>query len=138
MHRDLKPLNVLVSDDGRAVLMDFGIARGDAPSGETDQAQIVGTPEYMAPEQVRAGKVDARADLYALGCVGYWLLTGTLVFTGETALTMLAAHVRKPPDPPSRRRPSPQQWRWRSRRTDRRRGGRTVRTQVTRFRIFRR
>jgi len=66
-------------------------------------SSISGTPAYLAPESASHGQFDARSDLYSLGCVAYWLLTGTTVFSGDTAVAVLAAHIRDEPEPPSRR-----------------------------------
>jgi hypothetical protein len=108
VHRDLKPHNVLIDDSGRTVLMDFGIARTSAPSGDTAPGRITGTPEYMAPEQARGQRVDARADLYALGCVLYRMLAGEVPFPAATRLAAMARHLTDPPpDARTRRREVP-------------------------------
>ena len=83
IHRDVKPANVLVTDDGRVKITDFGVARSADPSA-TLETEIYGTPHYMAPEQVRAGTVDARTDVFALGVLVYEMLTGTRPFLGAT------------------------------------------------------
>ena len=83
IHRDVKPANVLVTDDGRVKITDFGVARSADPSA-TLETEIYGTPHYMAPEQVRAGMVDARTDVFALGVLVYEMLTGTRPFLGAT------------------------------------------------------
>jgi serine/threonine-protein kinase len=110
VHRDIKPANLHLGVLGLELdfvkVLDFGLvktrrARHDV--GLTLEGAVQGTPAYLAPEAAVGGEVDARADLYSLGCVAYWLLTGTLVFGGENPMTMLAAHVRKAPEPPSRR-----------------------------------
>ena len=102
VHRDLKPENVLIaSKDGRAVITDFGVARPvESSNASVTQGMAVGTPAYMAPEQVEARRdVDQRADVYALGVMLYEILTGTLPFTGDTALAVAAARlIRPPPD----------------------------------------
>jgi hypothetical protein len=108
VHRDLKPANVLVDDDGRAVLMDFGIARTSVPTGDTEPSKVVGTPEYMAPEQARGQTVDARADLYALGCVLYRMLAGEIPFPAATRVAVMARHlVDAPPDVRAQRPDAP-------------------------------
>jgi serine/threonine-protein kinase len=102
VHRDLKPGNVLVEDGGRAVITDFGIAFGlvDDIRVTADASALVGTPAYMAPEQVRGGKVDERTDVYALGLVLYEMVTGILPFTAETPLQAAVARLdRRPEDP---------------------------------------
>jgi len=102
VHRDLKPANVLVGADGRAVLTDFGIARAAAEPALTRAQQLVGTPIYMAPEQVTGRPVDHRADLYAFGVMLFELLTGEWPFRGETAIELALARVtQEPVDPRS-------------------------------------
>lgn len=94
IHRDVKPSNLLLSDDGQLKLTDFGIARAADLSRLTGSSAMIGTPAYMAPE----GEVDARSDLYSLGCVGYELLTGEPPFPGTTHGQVIAAHTRRQPD----------------------------------------
>ena len=113
IHRDIKPGNILVVDRGGipdlVKVVDFGLVKdvgGDAETGATmtHADSITGTPHYMAPEALSApDAVDARADIYALGAVGYWLLTGTHVFRGNTVMEVLAHHLHSPPDTPSAR-----------------------------------
>ena len=100
VHRDLKPANVLVEAGGRVVLTDFGIARAVAGETASRTQGLVGTPLYMAPEQLESGEVDARADLYAVGLVLYQLLTGEPPFTGESAMAVAFARLRQPPPDP--------------------------------------
>jgi eukaryotic-like serine/threonine-protein kinase len=107
VHRDLKPDNVLIASDGRVVLTDFGIARAftDLGAGST-MGMLVGTPAYMAPEQVEGHQdIDARADIYAFGVVLYELLTGRRAWPGESPLAVAAARLMA--DPPDPRRVSP-------------------------------
>ncbi len=105
VHRDLKPSNVVVTRDDRAVVLDFGIARREGDGGRTEAGVLVGTPRYMAPEQGETSKVDARADVYALGLIGCELLSGTVPLDrGELVPTLVA---RRQEDPPSVRRLSP-------------------------------
>ena len=116
IHRDLKPENVFIVRDPelpggeRLKLLDFGIAKLAAASGERSQTrtgEVIGTPTFMSPEQCRgAGKVDARADLYALGCLLYTLLCGRPPFIAEGAGDIIAHHLYFPPEPPSRHEPS--------------------------------
>ncbi len=105
VHRDLKPSNVMLEPDGRVVILDFGIARqmslSDTDPGlDTGTRELIGTPHYMAPEQVTGGAVDPRADLYALGVLGFEMLTGRKPFEAETLMAVCYLHVRQaPPDP---------------------------------------
>jgi eukaryotic-like serine/threonine-protein kinase len=117
VHRDIKPANIHLGRVGRhpdfVKVLDFGLVKSVAGSdGEDSLASIagmaIGTPAYMAPEMVHGeGGVDGRADLYSLGCVAYYLLTGELVFAGETAIQTALLHVQQPPVPPSSRTGNP-------------------------------
>ena len=100
MHRDIKPHNVLVDADGRVKVTDFGIARAGA-SQMTEAGSIVGTAQYLSPEQARGTDVDQRSDLYSLGIVLYELLTGTLPFNGDTPVEIAMKHLSTTPEPPS-------------------------------------
>ncbi|MDE3109570.1 MAG: serine/threonine protein kinase, partial [Acidobacteriota bacterium] len=86
VHRDLKPQNIMVDKTGRAWVMDFGIARSLEFGGMTQTGALIGTPEYMSPEQVRGEHADARSDLFTLGIIFQELLTGTLPYQSETAM----------------------------------------------------
>ncbi|MGQ0802180.1 MAG: serine/threonine-protein kinase, partial [Pseudomarimonas sp.] len=98
IHRDLKPANVLVKADDEALITDFGVARSLGATGLTLSGVIVGTPEYLSPEQARAEPVDGRSDLYALGLILHEMLTGKVPFQGGTPAEMLAQRiVRSPP-----------------------------------------
>jgi tRNA A-37 threonylcarbamoyl transferase component Bud32 len=110
VHRDLKPHNIMVDDNGRAVLMDFGIARTTAPTGETEGARIIGTPEYMSPEQARGQTVDGRADLYALGCVLYRMIAGEVPFPAPTRIAAMARHLTDVPPDLRVKRPDTPAW----------------------------
>jgi len=114
IHRDTKPANIYACRYGRATdfvkVLDFGLVKmhreggpaGPADTSMTDQGQFAGTPSCMAPEQiVPGGALDARTDIYGLGCVAYWLLTGRNVFGSATAVQMLAHHLQTRPTPPS-------------------------------------
>ena len=101
VHRDVKPANILIDVD-RAFLGDFGLTkRFDASGGLTGVGQIVGTVDYLAPEQIEGGRVDARTDLYALGCVAYEGLTGRPPHSKDSDIAVLFAHVREEPAPAS-------------------------------------
>src|SRR6202167_5081695 len=89
VHRDLKPQNVMIDKDGRVYVMDFGIARSLEHQGMTQTGALMGTPEYMSPEQAKGEKVDARSDLFALGIIFYEILTGVSPFKAETAMAMM-------------------------------------------------
>jgi serine/threonine-protein kinase len=118
IHRDIKPANIILSERGGvpdvAKVVDFGLVKrfeagtGDATIAQTGSHVVLGTPLYLAPEAF-AGEwaVDARCDLYAVGAVGYFLLTGTPVFDGKTVVEICAHHLHTPPEPPSRRAPHP-------------------------------
>jgi serine/threonine-protein kinase len=104
VHRDIKPHNILIDAEGRLKVTDFGIARS-GPSQMTEAGSIIGTAQYLSPEQARGAPVDQRSDLYSVGVVLYELLTGTVPFTGTTPLEIAMKHLSQIPQPPSRRRP---------------------------------
>jgi serine/threonine-protein kinase len=105
VHRDLKPSNVLIDGEKRVKVIDFGLAKTTFLAGLTATGLIVGTPEYMAPEQVRGHATDARADVYALGALAYHVFVGRPPFAGETPIAIGFAHVTEPPRPPRQLRP---------------------------------
>lgn len=100
IHRDLKPSNIMIDKDGSARIMDFGIARSVEGKGITGVGVMIGTPEYMPPEQAEAKGVDQRSDIYSLGVIMYEMLTGRVPFEGDTALSIAMKHKgEKPKDP---------------------------------------
>jgi len=101
VHRDVKPANVLVDDEGRVALTDFSIARATSEGALTRSGTMIGTPEYMAPEQFEGLEVDGRTDLYAVAVIAYELLTGVHPFRAETTPAVMKAHLFKRPPPPS-------------------------------------
>jgi serine/threonine protein kinase/Tfp pilus assembly protein PilF len=101
-HRDLKPGNVMIDKDGQAKVMDFGIARAIYEKGITGAGAIVGTPEYMSPEQVEGKEADQRADLYALGVILFEMVTGQVPFEGETPFSIANKHKSEPPPIPKK------------------------------------
>ena len=118
IHRDVKPANVYVCRYGREVdfikVLDFGLVKqGRVPEEGGDKLTVGdmspgGTPAFMSPEQALGdGEVDGRSDIYAVGCVAYWLLTGSLVFKGTTPMETIVLHVNREPEPPSRRTARP-------------------------------
>ncbi len=106
VHRDVKPDNILLERaTGRALVMDFGIARSVAASGVTQMGETVGTPHFMSPEQAAGDRVDGRSDLYSLGVVGYFAATARLPFQGESAQAIMVAQISQTPAPVLSRRP---------------------------------
>jgi serine/threonine-protein kinase len=110
IHRDIKPANIFVCRLGPDLdfvkVLDFGLVKarhdlGPAATELTMEGVVAGTPTFMAPEMAAGPEIDGRADIYALGCVGYWLLTGQPVFEGDTALATVLQHVQSEPVPPS-------------------------------------
>jgi serine/threonine-protein kinase len=100
VHRDLKPGNIMIDKEGNAKIMDFGIARIQAVSSTTAEGAIIGTPEYISPEQVEGKPADARSDLYALGVIFFEMVTGKAPFEGDTPLSIAHKHrYELPPDP---------------------------------------
>src|SRR5215468_1265427 len=100
VHRDLKPQNIMVDKQGKVLVMDFGIARSAGVAGMTMTGALVGTPEYMSPEQVRGDHVDARSDLFSLGIIYYELLTGKKPYSGGTAESVMFRRTVERARPP--------------------------------------
>ncbi|RSN70358.1 MULTISPECIES: Stk1 family PASTA domain-containing Ser/Thr kinase [Actinomadura] len=112
VHRDIKPANVMLTRSHEVKVMDFGIARAMADSAATmtQTAQVIGTAQYLSPEQARGERVDTRSDIYSTGCVLYELLTGRPPFTGDSPVAIAYQHVREEPVPPSQIDPQIPQW----------------------------
>src|SRR5256885_6448995 len=112
VHRDIKPANVMLTNSGEVKVMDFGIARAlaDSAATMTATAQVIGTAQYLSPEQARGERVDARSDIYSTGCVLYELLTGRPPFQGDSPVAIAYQHVREDPVPPSRVDPDVPPW----------------------------
>ena len=106
VHRDLKPHNIMIDRHGDVRIMDFGIARSISSSGITESGVMIGTPEYMSPEQAMGEDVDQRADIYSLGIILFELTTGTVPFKGDTAVSIALKQKTEPP--PSPRKLCPQ------------------------------
>jgi len=100
VHRDLKPQNIMIDKEGNVRIMDFGIARSVEARGVTQAGTIVGTPDYMSPEQVEGKEADQRSDIYSIGVILYEMMTGKVPFEGDTALSVALKHkTEAPPDP---------------------------------------
>jgi serine/threonine-protein kinase len=106
IHRDVKPANILLTQDGNVVVSDFGVAKLLAGHGNTTTGAITGTPAYMAPEQALGESIDHRADLYSLAVIFYEMLTGRVPFEAPSPLTVLLQHVNKPVPPPRQFNPA--------------------------------
>jgi eukaryotic-like serine/threonine-protein kinase len=105
VHRDIKPHNVILDEEGRAKVTDFGIARAGA-SDMTETGSIMGTAQYLSPEQAQGQPVSPRSDLYSIGVMLYELLTGKVPFDAESAVTIALKHVSEAPSPPSQLNPA--------------------------------
>jgi serine/threonine-protein kinase len=106
VHRDVKPQNVLLNGDGQAKVTDFGIARSlDVKGGLTQTGTVMGTSDYIAPEQARGSRVDAQSDIYSLGAVLYELLTGEVPFPGDNFVAVAMRHINEPPPSVREHRP---------------------------------
>ena len=104
VHRDIKPANVMITQAGAVKVMDFGIARAVADNAATvtQTAHVIGTAQYLSPEQARGESVDARSDVYSTGCLLYELVTGSPPFQGDSPVAVAYQHVRETPPPGSR------------------------------------
>ena len=100
VHRDLKPGNIMIDKDGNARIMDFGIARSLKTKGITGEGVMIGTPEYMSPEQVEGRDVDQRSDIYSFGVILYEMVTGRVPFEGDTPLSIAVKHKTETPREP--------------------------------------
>ncbi|MCJ7579958.1 MAG: serine/threonine protein kinase, partial [Candidatus Aminicenantes bacterium] len=105
VHRDLKPNNIMIDENGNARIMDFGIARSIKGKGITGSGIMIGTPEYMSPEQVEAKEVDQRSDIYSLGLILYEMVTGQLPFKGDTPLAVAMKQKGETPRDPGELNP---------------------------------
>jgi serine/threonine protein kinase len=105
VHRDLKPQNIMIDKEGQAKIMDFGIARSLEAPGVTATGMIIGTPNYISPEQAEGEEADHRSDIYALGVILYEMMTGEVPFKGETAFSVALKHKAQPPTDPRKWNP---------------------------------
>ncbi|SIO84340.1 Serine/threonine-protein kinase PknB [Nocardiopsis sp. JB363] len=112
VHRDIKPANIMLTRNADVKVMDFGIARsmGDDQATMTQTSQVIGTAQYLSPEQARGERVDPRSDIYSTGCVLYELLTNQPPFTGDSPVSIAYQHVREDPVPPSEVDPQVPDW----------------------------
>jgi serine/threonine protein kinase/tetratricopeptide (TPR) repeat protein len=102
VHRDLKPGNIMIDEEGNARIMDFGIARSLHTKSITGEGVLIGTPEYMSPEQVEGKEVDQRSDIYSLGVILYEMVTGRVPFSGDTPLSVAVKQKTEAPQDPSK------------------------------------
>jgi serine/threonine protein kinase len=105
VHRDLKPQNVMIDREGQARIMDFGIARSLKGKGITGEGVVIGTPEYMSPEQVEGKEADQRSDIHSLGIILYEMITGRAPFEGDTPFSVAYKHRHEAPEEPRKFNP---------------------------------
>jgi len=105
VHRDLKPQNIMIDEKGRAKIMDFGIARSKEAPGVTTTGMMIGTPDYISPEQAEGEEADKRSDIYSLGVLLYEMVTGRVPFKGDTALSVAIKHKTQIPSDPRKLNP---------------------------------
>ncbi|MGB3863381.1 MAG: serine/threonine-protein kinase, partial [Candidatus Aminicenantaceae bacterium] len=105
VHRDLKPQNIMIDEKGNAKVMDFGIARSVEAAGVTATGMIIGTPDYISPEQVEGEEADQRSDIYALGVILFEMVIGSVPFKGDTAFSVALKHKTKLPSDPRKLNP---------------------------------
>jgi serine/threonine protein kinase/predicted Zn-dependent protease len=105
VHRDLKPQNIMIDEKGRARIMDFGIARSVEAPGVTQTGMIIGTPDYISPEQAEGKEADHRSDIYAMGVILFEMVTGSVPFQGDTALSVALKHKSQYPMDPRKLNP---------------------------------
>ena len=105
VHRDLKPQNIMIDEKGNAKVMDFGIARSIEAAGMTQTGVMIGTPDYMSPEQAEGEEADQRSDIYAMGVILYEMVTGSVPFEGDTAFSVALKHKTKLPQDPKKINP---------------------------------
>ncbi len=110
IHRDLKPDNIMLDKSNRAIVMDYGIARAGQGTGLTQTGAVIGTPQFMSPEQARGLDLDARSDLYSMGLVLYQLATGSLPFEAKDAASLMYMHVHETPEAPDVRNKEVPAW----------------------------
>jgi len=110
IHRDLKPDNIMLDNNNRVVVMDYGIARAGERTGLTQTGSVIGTPQYMSPEQARGTELDARSDIYSMGIVLYQMATGDLPFQAVDAASLMYMHVHESPEPPDARNADVPEW----------------------------
>jgi serine/threonine protein kinase len=96
IHRDLKPGNVMLNQEGRAILMDFGLAKRDGETSLTEDGILLGTPDYMSPEHAQGHALDSRTDLYSMGVVLFHMLSGRVPYAGKSSIKVLEKHVHEP------------------------------------------